>query len=93
MWRSMIYLDLNSVLPHADCHLSQHHLLNMLSFFPLDCFSFFVSMDHPSQIWVSLGQGSSMARWVRIWRWQQKQTQKQLESECILQLSSKGFYT
>lgn len=44
MWRSMMYLDLSFVhedkngsihiLLHANCQLSQHHLLKMLSSFP-----------------------------------------------------------
>jgi len=52
MWMFLIHLDLSSVqgdknkpiciLLHADCHFSQYHLLNMLSFFLLDGFSFFV---------------------------------------------------
>jgi hypothetical protein len=43
MWRSLIHLDLNIVqgdkngsiriLLHADCQLSQHYLLKMVSFF------------------------------------------------------------
>jgi hypothetical protein len=48
----LIHLDLSFVqgdkngsvciLLHADHHLSQHHLLNIMSFFPVDGFSFFV---------------------------------------------------
>ena len=30
------------ILLHADCQLNQHHLLKMLSFFPVDGFSSFV---------------------------------------------------
>jgi hypothetical protein len=51
-WRSLIYLDLSFVqedkngsipiLLHDNCQLCQHHLLKMLSFFPLDGFSFLV---------------------------------------------------
>jgi hypothetical protein len=46
LWRSLIHLDLNFVqgdktgstriLLHDNCQLCQHHLLKMLSFFPLD---------------------------------------------------------
>jgi hypothetical protein len=46
MWRFLIHLDLSSVQEikmsrfafflHADCHVKQHSLLKMLSFFPLD---------------------------------------------------------
>jgi hypothetical protein len=49
MWNSFIHLDLNIVqgdkngsihiFLHANCQLSQHHLLKMLSFLPLDVFS------------------------------------------------------
>jgi len=54
MWRYWVHLNLSFVqgykngsiciLLHADHHLSQQHLLNMLSFFPLDGFSFFVKV-------------------------------------------------
>jgi hypothetical protein len=46
MWSSLIHLDLSFVqgdkngsirnLLHANCQVSQHYLLKMLSFFPLD---------------------------------------------------------
>ena len=49
MWSSLIHLDLNWVqgdrngsictILHVDRQLCHHHLLKMLSFFPLDCFS------------------------------------------------------
>jgi hypothetical protein len=52
MWRSFIHLELSFVqgdkngstriLLHANCQLSQHHMLKMLSFSPLDEFSSFV---------------------------------------------------
>jgi hypothetical protein len=48
MWSSVVHLDLSFVqedkngsiriLLHDTCQLSQHHLLKMLSFFPLDGF-------------------------------------------------------
>jgi hypothetical protein len=51
MWSSLIHLDLSFVqvdkngsiyiLLHDNCQLCQHHLLKMLSFFPLDGFSSF----------------------------------------------------
>jgi hypothetical protein len=49
MWSSLIHVDLTLVqgdrngsihiLLHDNCQLCQHHLLKMLSFFPLDGFS------------------------------------------------------
>jgi hypothetical protein len=52
MWMSLSHLNLGFVrgnnngliciLLHGDLQLSQHHLLNMLSLFSLDDFSFFV---------------------------------------------------
>jgi hypothetical protein len=52
MWRSLIHLDLSFVqrdkngsfciLLHTYSNLSQHHLLNMHSFLPLDSFNFSV---------------------------------------------------
>jgi hypothetical protein len=62
MWRSLICLDLSFVqedkngsiciLLHADCQLNQHHLLKMLSFFPLDGFSSFVKDKVTIAVWV-----------------------------------------
>jgi hypothetical protein len=62
MWRSLIHLDLRFVqgnkngsfhiLLHANCQLSQHHLLKMLSFFPLDGFSSFVKYQVTIGVWV-----------------------------------------
>jgi hypothetical protein len=62
MWRSLIYLDLifvqgNNIgsiciLLHADLQLSQHHLLKMLSFFPLNGFSSFVKDQVTIYVWV-----------------------------------------
>ena len=62
MWSSLIYLDLSIVqgdenrsiciLLHANCQLSQHHLLKMLSFFPLDGFCSFVNDQVTIGVWV-----------------------------------------
>lgn len=48
--------------------------------------------DHPSRVWDFLGGGSSKTRWVGTVQWQ-TETERKFESECILQLSSRGFYT
>ena len=62
MWRSLIQLDLNFVqgdkngsiciLLHADHQLDQHHLLKMLSFFPLNGFSSFVKDQVTIGVWI-----------------------------------------
>jgi hypothetical protein len=62
MWKSLINLDLGFVqgdkngsiciFLHADLQLKQHHLLKMLSFFPLYGFSFFVNDQVTIGIWV-----------------------------------------
>jgi hypothetical protein len=62
MWRSLIHLDLSfvqgdkngfiCVLLHADLQLNRHHLLKMLSFFPLDGFSSFVKDHVTIGVWV-----------------------------------------
>lgn len=53
MWRSIVHLDFSfiqgdkeliCIFLHADWKLNQHHLLKLLSFFPLDGFSFFVTI-------------------------------------------------
>ena len=45
-----------SIFLHADCQLNQQHLLKMLSFFPLDGFSYFVkdqvTIDVRVHFWV-----------------------------------------
>jgi hypothetical protein len=61
MFRSLIYLDLSSVqggktvlicfLLHANYQFCQHHLLKMLSFFPLDGFSSFVQDQVTIGVW------------------------------------------
>jgi hypothetical protein len=63
MWRSLIHLDLSflqvdkngcsCLLVHANCQLSQQYLLKMLSFFPLDSFSFFVRDQMTIGMWVN----------------------------------------
>ena len=65
MLRLLLYLDLSFVhddrhgsifiLLHVDIQLCLHHLLNMLLFFPLDIFCFFVK----NQVFVSV--------WINIW--------------------------
>jgi hypothetical protein len=62
MWGSLIHLDLSFVqgdkngsiciLLHDNCHLCQHHLLKMLSFFPLGGFSSFVKDQMAISVWV-----------------------------------------
>jgi hypothetical protein len=62
MWGSLIRLDLSFVqgdknvsiciLLHANCQLSQHHFLKMLSFFPLHGFSSFVKDQVTIGVWV-----------------------------------------
>jgi hypothetical protein len=62
MWRSLLYLDLSFVLGdkngsirillHANCQLNQHHLLKMLSFFPLDGFSSFIKDQVTISVWI-----------------------------------------
>ena len=62
MWRSLINLDLSFVqgnkngpiciLLHVDCHWIQHHLLKMLSFFPLDGCRTFVKDQVTIGVWV-----------------------------------------
>jgi hypothetical protein len=64
-WRSLIHLDLSfeqgdengsiCILLHFDHQLNQHHVLKMLSFFPLDVFSFFVKYQ------VTIGE------WIYFW--------------------------
>jgi hypothetical protein len=70
MWRSLIHLDLNFVqgdknesipiLLHVNHQLSQHHLLKMLSFFPLDGFSSFVKDQVTIGVWVHFWVFSSI---------------------------------
>jgi hypothetical protein len=66
IWRALIHLNLSfvqeekngsiQILLHAADHLlNQHHLLKMLAFFPLDCFSSFVK----DQVTIGI--------WVRVW--------------------------
>jgi len=60
-----MYLDLSFVqcdkngliciLLHADLQLNQHHLLKMLSFFPLNGFSSFVKNQVTIGVWVHIG--------------------------------------
>jgi hypothetical protein len=61
MWRSLIHLDLSFVqgdkngsvcILHANFQLSQHHLMKMLPFFPLDGFSSFVKDQMTIGVWV-----------------------------------------
>jgi hypothetical protein len=62
MWSSLIHLDLTVVqgdrnesihiLIHDNCLLCQHHLLKMLSFFPLDGFSSLVKDQMTIGVWV-----------------------------------------
>jgi hypothetical protein len=62
MWSSLILLDLSFVqgdkngsvliLLHANRHMSQHHLLKMLFFFPVDGFSSFVKNQVTKGVWV-----------------------------------------
>jgi hypothetical protein len=62
MWRSLVHLDLSFVqgdkngsihnLLHDNCQLCQHHLLKMLSFFPLDVFSSLVKDQVTIGVWV-----------------------------------------
>jgi hypothetical protein len=40
------------ILLHADRQLNQHHLLKMLSFFPLYIFGFFVKDQMTIGVWV-----------------------------------------
>jgi hypothetical protein len=66
MWSSLIHLDLSFVqgdknvsiyiFLHANRQLSQHHLLKMLSFFPLDGFRSFVK----DQVTIGFVSGSSI---------------------------------
>ena len=61
MWRSLIHLDLSFVqgdkngsiliLLHDNRQLCQHHLLKMLSFFPLDGFSSLVEDQVTIGVW------------------------------------------
>jgi hypothetical protein len=62
MWSPLIHLDLSigqgdkngciCILLHANHQFSQHHLLKMLSFFPLDGFSSFVKDQVTIGMWV-----------------------------------------
>jgi hypothetical protein len=62
MWSSLIHLDLTLVqgnkngsirlLLHDNLHLCQHHLLKMLSFFPLDGFCSLVKNQVTIGVWV-----------------------------------------
>ena len=62
MWKSLIHLDLSFVqgdkngsthiLLHVNRQLCQHHLLKMLSFFPLDGFSSLVKDQVTIGVWV-----------------------------------------
>ena len=62
MWSSLIHLDLSFVqgdkngsiriLLHDNCQLCQHHLLKMLSFFPLDDFSSHIKDQVTISVWV-----------------------------------------
>jgi hypothetical protein len=62
MWRSLIHLDLSFVqvdkngsihiLQHDNCQLCQQYLLKMLSFFPLDGFSYFIKDQVTIGVWV-----------------------------------------
>ena len=64
MWSSLIHLDLTLVqgdkhgsihiLLHDNHQLCQHHLLKMLSFFPLDGFSSLVNDQVTIGVWVHL---------------------------------------
>jgi hypothetical protein len=61
MLRSLIHLDLSFVqgdkygsifiLLHRDSQLEQHHLLKMISFFPLYIFGFFVKDQMTISVW------------------------------------------
>jgi hypothetical protein len=62
MWSSLIHLDLTfiegdnngsiSILLHDNAQLCQHHLLKMMSFFPLDDFSSLVKDQVTIGMWV-----------------------------------------
>jgi hypothetical protein len=62
MWMSLIHLDLSfiqgdrngsiSILLHDNHQLCQHHLLKMLSFFPLDSFIFLVKDQVTIGVWI-----------------------------------------
>ena len=62
MWSSLIHLDLSfiqgdnngsiRILLHDNCQLYQHHLLKMLSFFPLDGFSSLAKDQVTVGVWV-----------------------------------------
>ena len=62
MWSSLIHLDLTLVqsdqngsihiLVHDNCQLCQHHLLKMLSFFPLDGFTYLVKDQVTIGVWI-----------------------------------------
>jgi hypothetical protein len=62
MWSSLIHLDLSQVqgdknvsiriLLHDNCQLSQHHLLKILCFLPLDGFTSFVKDQVTIGVWV-----------------------------------------
>jgi hypothetical protein len=62
MWSSLIHLDLTLVqgdrngpiciLLHDNRQLCQHHFLKMMSFFPLDGFSFLVKDQVTIGVWV-----------------------------------------
>jgi hypothetical protein len=64
MWSSLIYLDLTLIqgdrngsiliLLHDNRQLWQHHLLKLLSFFPLDSFSSLVKEQVTIGVWVHL---------------------------------------
>jgi hypothetical protein len=62
IWNSLIYLDLSFVqgdkkgsihiLLHDNHQLCQHHMLKMLSFFPLDDFSSVVKDQVTTAVWI-----------------------------------------
>ena len=62
MWSSLTEFDFSFIqgdkiesisnIQHASCQLSQHHLLKMLSFFPLDGFCSFVNDQVTIGVWV-----------------------------------------
>jgi hypothetical protein len=70
MWPSLIHLDLSIVqgdkngsihiILHADRQLIQHHLLKMLSFFPLDTFSSFAKDQVTIGVWIHFWVFSSI---------------------------------
>ena len=51
------------------------------------------AMDNSSRLWGLWDGGTRSPGGYRFGSEKQKQTERQIENECILQLSSRGFYT